>query len=76
MTFSRELFRYKLDLVRVQAVRWEGSGVTAQWKNRPKFYMPTCLMSKSREQIEKKLDVACAQHILPIEFNFLFHSKL
>jgi hypothetical protein len=26
MTASRELSRYKLDLVRVQKVRWEGSG--------------------------------------------------
>jgi hypothetical protein len=26
MTFSRELARYKLDLVGVQEVRWEGSG--------------------------------------------------
>jgi hypothetical protein len=26
MTVSRELARYKLDLVRVQEVRWEGSG--------------------------------------------------
>jgi hypothetical protein len=26
MTVSRELARYKLDLVRVQEVRWEGGG--------------------------------------------------
>jgi hypothetical protein len=26
MTVSRELSKYKLDLVRVQEVRWEGSG--------------------------------------------------
>jgi hypothetical protein len=27
MTVSRELARYKLDLVGVQEVRWEGSGI-------------------------------------------------
>jgi hypothetical protein len=26
MTFSRELPKYKLDIVRVQEVRWEGAG--------------------------------------------------
>jgi hypothetical protein len=29
MTVSRELFRYRLDLVGVQEVRWEGSGTEA-----------------------------------------------
>jgi hypothetical protein len=28
MTVSRELSRYRLDLVGVQEVRWEGSGTT------------------------------------------------
>jgi hypothetical protein len=28
MTVLRELFRYRLDLVGVQEVRWEGSGTT------------------------------------------------
>jgi hypothetical protein len=37
MTVSRELARYKLDLVGVQEVRWEGSGTEPAGKH-PFFY--------------------------------------
>jgi exonuclease III len=31
MTVSRELSRYRLDLVGMQEVRWEGSGTVVDW---------------------------------------------